>query len=261
MIGTHDLERPIGASSIDGLTVGEERAGDVLRLAAWEAKEPRLACGITTERAGDFGVSGAASERVLDRYGGLAETLGFTRVSVPLQVHGSDVAETMPVGGGDRVVVELTGRLDGQIATGPGGLLVSTAADCVPAYLWDRSNDAVGLVHAGWRGVASEILAGALRRMRRRRDDEILVHLGPAICGACYEVDRPVLDALGVEGERALVDLRGLLVRQALEHGVRRADITVSRLCTSCGLESLHSHRGSGGSAGRMAAFLGLRAP
>ena len=83
----------------------------------------------------------------------------------------------------------------------------------------------LGLLHAGWRGVAAGILPRALHRMRIPGDGvhgeslvaDILVHLGPAICGRCYEVDEPVLGQLGFEGDRALVDLRGVLVGQATE--------------------------------------------
>ena len=87
----------------------------------------------------------------------------------------------------------------------------------------------------------------------------IRLHLGPAICGLCYEVDRQVLEQLGRPENRAFLDLRGLLLQQALEGGVEEDLITVSAQCTRCGPEKLHSYRRDGQKSGRMAAFLGLR--
>ena len=88
----------------------------------------------------------------------------------------------------------------------------------------------------------------------------VRVHLGPAICGACYEVGPEVLGAFGkAQKGRGQLDLRGWLRGQAIDCGVREDRITVSTWCTRCGAEWLHSHRGSAGTAGRMAAFLGWR--
>ncbi len=260
----------LGAEALAGLSVLEARVGDMLRLQTWEALDEALVCGITTADSGDFGVAGATAGHLVDVYGALAAGLGFARVSVPLQVHGTELAlvdETVQRRSDARVVLSLAGAVDGQISLGDGCLLASTAADCVPVYLWDRSSGRLGLLHAGWRGVAAGILPRALHRMRIPGDGvhgeslvaDILVHLGPAICGRCYEVDEPVLGQLGFEGDRALVDLRGVLVGQATEAGVSRSALSVSAHCSVCGPGALYSHRDSEGKAGRMAAFVGLR--
>jgi YfiH family protein len=185
---------------------------------------------------------------------------------VPRQIHGTDVERVEPRyadGRGElpgRVRVVLAGRVDGLVVSTPGVLLASTAADCVPMSLVDPVARIIGLVHAGWRGAAAGILRRGVARVMEAgaERDRLLLHLGPAICGACYEVDRPLLEAFGVDAERGCLDLRGRLVHEALEAGLREANVTVSTLCTKCGPEDLHSHRGSGGEAGRMAAFTGF---
>ena len=252
----------LGAEPLEGRRIEETAAGVDLRLREWEA--PGLITGITTARAGNFGISTNGTDALLAAYGGLARRLGFGAVAVPRQVHGTDVQRVSGLGvtpgpeGAAQPVLLLAGRVDGLVTTRPGLLLASTAADCVPVFLRDHRARAVGLAHAGWRGVAGGILgravevmiaAGAVRHA-------LEIHLGPAICGACYEVDRPVLEALGLPGERACVDLRGVLATQAAAAGVRT--VTVSAHCTRCGSAGLHSHRGSGGQAGRMAAFIGV---
>jgi YfiH family protein len=64
-------------------------------------------------------------------------------------------------------------------------------ADCVPVFLFDPVRRAVGLVHSGWRGTAECIApkaAALLQEQYGSRPEDLLVCLGPHICGRCYEV-------------------------------------------------------------------------
>lgn len=248
--------------------VAETRKDGLLRLSQWESLDPDVVCGITTAERGDLAVAEASPERVAAVYADLARELGFRRVSVPTQVHGTDLREigaaSVPDSGA--CTVERAGRVDGQIVDGSGWLLAATAADCVPVYLWSRALGRIGLIHAGWRGAAAGILPRAISRLVRGLDrrppdpaGDLRVHLGPAICGRCYEVDTPVLSAFGLGGTRAQLDLREILAAQAAAAGVEPGALSSSRFCRACGPGDLHSHRASGGTAGRMAAFLGLR--
>src|SRR5579863_8246013 len=52
------------------------------------------------------------------------------------------------------------------LLTGQAGWTLSVrTADCFPVLLADPVRRAVAAVHAGWRGIASEILTGTLARM------------------------------------------------------------------------------------------------
>jgi len=248
--------------------VAEIPRDGMLRLSQWESLDPDVVCGITTAERGDLAVVETSPERVTSVYADLARELGFRRVSVPTQVHGTDLREigAAPVPDSGACTVHRAGRVDGQLADGSGWLLAATAADCVPVYLWSRGLGRIGLVHAGWRGAAAGIVPRAIARLVRGFDrgpscaaGDLRVHLGPAICGRCYEVDTPVLSAFGLGGTRANLDLRSILAAQAATAGVAPDALSRSRFCTSCGPGDLHSHRASGGAAGRMAAFLGLR--
>ena len=258
----------LGTDALRGIEVEETLQDGLLRLQRWTSLDSRLVCGITTAARGDLAVTDAAPERVSAVYAGLARELGFGKVSVPTQVHGTDLREfavRSDWGSGGGTVIR-AGSVDGQIADGPGWLLAATAADCVPVHLWSRELGRTGLIHAGWRGAAAGIVPRALARFERDAGrgprgmvPDLRVHLGPAICGRCYEVDEPVLSAFGFGGRRARLDLRGLLAAQAVDAGVDRRALSSSRFCTSCGPCDLYSHRASGGAAGRMAAFLGVR--
>ncbi len=163
------------------------------------------------------------------------------------------------VAGGDR---ETEGGADGHATAEAGVLMAITVADCVPVYLLDAEERAVALLHAGWRGTAAGILPGGISLLGERWGSDpggLLVHLGPAICGACYEVGPEVFGELGLEvpAQAAPVDLRDALARQARAAGVPPESITISGLCTLCGDGNLFSHRG--GRSERQAAVLGVR--
>ena len=251
-----------GAGAAEAL---EHRAAvdgvDVLVVHHWSRAFPGIVAGITM-RPADFGLaSGDSAWRVSERYEALARGLGFDSIAVARQVHGSLVRAS---DGSDQPGFRIVGEADG-LATDRSGLLMTvTVADCVPVFLLAPESRCIALLHAGWRGVAAGILdrgIAALAALRGSAAGGLQVHLGPAICGSCYEVGPEVLARFGYRAAGpGPLDLRDHLTEQALNAGVPRAAVTRSALCTSCDPRTLHSHRGSGGTAGRMAAFFGRSA-
>jgi YfiH family protein len=120
-----------------------------------------------------------------------------------------------------------------------------TVADCVPVFLAHPSGVAA-LLHSGWRGTVAGILPAAIDALGSLGlgAADLVVHLGPAICGACYEVSPDVHRQLtGRSVNRPTpVDLRDVLASQARAGGVRR--ISVSPFCTRCHQDRFFSHRG-----------------
>jgi copper oxidase (laccase) domain-containing protein len=104
----------------------------------------------------------------------------------------------------------------------------------------------VALLHSGWRGTAARIVERGIESLAQRgfATAELRLHLGPAICGVCYEVGSDVFRQLtgrDSSGASAPVDLRALIRQHAAEAGVRH--ITTSPLCTRCDNARLYSHR------------------
>ena len=208
----------------------------------------------TTRETGSFGT--ATDEpvaQVMGRWEGLQRFVARTapRLATARQVHGKRVLTHSTT---------WTGWLrsdaaDGHIAPGRGLGLAVTVADCVPVFIGHPSG-AAALLHAGWRGIAGGILCVALRELRASGLSlaELVLHLGPSICGDCYEVSPDVYNTLtGRTVERpTTIDLRGLLADQARADGVR--DIAVSPFCTLCHQGRFFSHRG--GDLGRQLGVL-----
>jgi YfiH family protein len=151
------------------------------------------------------------------------------------------------------------GHGDAIVTARAGVLLAVTVADCVPVFMVDPERRLLGLAHAGWRGAAAGVVESALEAMRRLGADELYVHLGPAICGRCYEVGPEVAAALGSPSETRYVDLRAHLAQGVVAAGVDGGRLTASSGCTRCESASFFSYRG-GDRGRRMCAFLGWRA-
>ncbi|MFL6204651.1 MAG: polyphenol oxidase family protein, partial [Acidimicrobiales bacterium] len=71
----------------------------------------------------------------------------------------------------------------------PGCVLVVRTADCAPVVLAGRA--AVGVVHAGWRGLLQGVVDEAVTALRRLDDGPFTAHVGPCIRAGCYEFDGP----------------------------------------------------------------------
>lgn len=207
----------------------------------------------------DFGLfTEAPAGAVMKRWESLAEDTGCGSMVHARQVHGRAVTlhEATPPG------LLLVPPCDGHATRRAGTLLAVSVADCVPVFVVAPRARAVMLLHAGWRGVAGGILEAGLAMLERdfgTHAREAHMHMGPAICGRCYEVGREVHDALGLPrpvAARQPVDLRRVLVHRALAAGADPAHLTTSTFCTRCADAPFFSHRG--GDAGRQIAVLGI---
>ena len=184
---------------------------------------------------------------------------GFSGVVLGTQVHRTDVVWHDRAAGW----VQLEG-VDGHATATPGVLLTVTVADCIPVYLVAPEQRVVALLHAGWRGTAAGILASGLDLLREHAGvmpGDLVMHCGIGICGACYEVGPEVLEALGLRGDGQApwrVDLRERLAEQGAASGI--PEITISSWCSAHHRPVFYSHRASGGTDGRMVAYLGMPA-
>lgn len=230
----------------------------------WAEGLPWLEQGTTVRGDGpepfDMGLFSDASpaRAVVENWERLRVDTGFPRVVHAHQVHGAAVR----VHGSGAPGLSLAEPCDGHVTATVGTLLAVTVADCVPVSVVDPGRRSVALLHAGWRGAAAGILERGIEVLRERmgsRPGDLLVHLGPAICGRCYEVGPEVFGGLGLPepGAAAPVDLRAALAHRAVAAGVGAGSVSVSAHCTLCGDPGLFSHRG--GDRARQVGYLGVR--
>ena len=230
--------------------------------ADWTTRFPWLIQGITGAGDGasafDLALFGQGRpNEVMGRWWALGAALGTPRLVHGHQVHGAVVRvhDEGPVG------LQVSPATDGHATRATGVLLTVSVADCVPITLVHPEERVVALLHGGWRGVAAGILErglGVLAERFQARAADLHVHLGPAICGRCYEVGPEVHRGLGLTepGAPEPLDLRAVLAERALEAGVHEDHVTASTWCTKCGETPFFSHRG--GRPERQVAFVGI---
>ena len=162
----------------------------------------------------------------------------------------------------DRVVLVESagpqGEGDAMISRVPGIALAIRTADCLPILIADSRNRAVAAVHAGWRGVVSEIAPKAIQAMHDQfgsKPEDLLVAIGPGIGPCCFEVGPEVSIQFGLEG-RTKVDLIETTCRQLGRNGVSEGQISTSGLCSFCDPSLFESYRRDREAAGRMIALI-----
>ncbi|MBI4341818.1 MAG: polyphenol oxidase family protein [Candidatus Omnitrophica bacterium] len=178
------------------------------------------------------------------------------------QVHGSSMAviqhvvdEAHPVAGCDAMLTSL-----------PRMPLVIRTADCLPLMLVDPVRRAIGIAHAGWRGLAAGLplkLLAAFRHTFQSRPEDLLVAIGPAIHPCCYEVGPEFERSFGpfvqLRGSRRTCDLIGAAIDQFRRGRVAPLHIIDSQQCTACTGSPWYSIRREGQTTGRLLSFIVIR--
>lgn len=170
--------------------------------------------------------------RVRDNRERVRAAVGAERLAQGRQVHGT------------RVVVDAEGieEADGQVTTVPGVAAMVLVADCLPVAL--AGAERVGMVHAGWRGLAAGVLERGVEAT-----GAVAAAIGPGIGPCCYEVGDDVRAVFGTS--EPTLDLKAIARARLEAAGVR--DIHDCGLCTSCDAERFFSHRRDRGVTGRQA--------
>ncbi len=145
-------------------------------------------------------------------------------------------------------------KTDGLITQDKNTFLAITVADCLPIFISEPSKKVIGLIHAGWRGLAEGILFSAVKKIRQKFKTEpqnILIGIGPSI-GIChFEVKEDVLkkfervpaNLLKKEKNKVFFDLKRVAEIQLLGLGLKKENIEISSECTFCEKEKYFSHR------------------
>lgn len=218
-------------------------------------------------------------DHVMENYRRMAAVLGVDekRMVLSYQTHTTNVRLVTEEDAGKGIVKERDYKdIDGLITNVPGITLVTFFADCVPLYFLDPVHKAIGLSHSGWRGTVSRMGAVTVDKMKEAygtRAKDLLVCIGPSICGVCYEVGEEVAlefkKAFAKENwnqilrekdnGKFMLDLwkaNEILLKEA---GVKQEHIQTTDICTHCNSDYLFSHRTCGNERGNLAAFLSLK--
>lgn len=159
---------------------------------------------------------------------------------------------------------------DAAVSGARGCVLAVLTADCLPVLLTNARGDAVGIAHAGWRGLCAGVLENTVAALARKSEDHAWrAWLGPAIGPELFEVGEEVRAAFvdrdpqgasafvpGATSGKWLGDLYALARLRLRASGV--GVITGGNLCTVSEPRRFYSYRRDR-STGRMASLIWLR--
>ena len=200
----------------------------------------------------DFG--NVAYNRVLLRRYLPAEPIWLKQVHGILPIWIDDIVTAVPEG-------------DAALCRKPGTVCVVMVADCLPIFLCDVEGRTVGVIHAGWRGLAKGIIEQSVAGMQVI-PRSLIAWLGPAIgpshfivgadvYNAFIQHDSQASEAFTPSGndyqEKWLVNIF-LLARQRLKK-IGLTKIYGGEICTFSDPVRFFSYRRDG-KTGRMAALI-----
>ena len=134
-------------------------------------------------------------------------------------------------------------------------------ADCVPVILYDPDKHVVGVIHAGRKGTQKRIVSKAISILSKSygtRPQDLVMALGPAIGGCCYEVDDSCIepfrenypdweDFVATNSKnKFMLDLLKANEMDGVRAGISIQNIHRSGECTSCNNDRWFSYRKEG---------------
>lgn len=215
---------------------------------------------------------------VMENHRRFAEAVGYPVENLVFsnQVHETKVRRVTAADRGKGIFREsdIIG-VDALITNEENVVLMTFFADCVPLFLYDKKNRAIGAAHSGWRGTVKRIGALTVNAMNKEfgtKPEDLLAVIGPSICQECYEVSEDVAESFQAEFAKNQWD--EILLRKPAhkyllnlwraneiilqEAGIPAEQIQVSGLCTCCNPDLLFSHRATHGRRGNLAGAITL---
>jgi YfiH family protein len=173
---------------------------------------------------------------------GTQSLLGWEHLATVQQVHGN---RTIYVTDDTRRDEEA----DGIVCDEPFLGLAIRAADCQIFGFYDPRMEAIGVLHAGWKGLLNDAIpafVSSMSRSFRISPSDLYVVAGPSLCTQCAEFTDPLTELKGLDpkffhGRHA--DLRGIAEDQLSALGIRSDRFERHPACTKCSASTYWSYR------------------
>ena len=153
---------------------------------------------------------------------------------------------------------------DGSITSSANTVCAVMTADCLPLFLSNTEGTKVGVIHAGWLGMAKGIIENAVYKMNTPID-EIIAWAGPCISQKHFEIGNEVRQQLGGSEDyystsendgKCFANLYRLAGERLSKLGVHK--YSYSAACTYADQDRFFSHRRDK-VTGRMASIIYLK--
>lgn len=147
--------------------------------------------------------------------------------------------------------------------------LYINSADCAIVLIYDPMNDAIGLVHCGWKGIVKKVFAKTVESMAEyfgSSPESLIVAVSASIGSCCYQIKNPIQHQYRewqpylqlLESGITAIDLRSALHDQILETNILDTCLDEHDLCTACHTELFFSFWAEKPKTGRMTSIVSL---
>lgn len=111
-------------------------------------------------------------------------------------------------------------------------------ADCIPILITEKTGNMIGCIHAGWKGLKSNIIENFFEKFNTINRHDFRVLLGPCISQKYYEVNDEILSSFTNYSKRFeknnfgnyYMDLRYIAYDILTDLGI--TNVTISKSCT-----------------------------
>lgn len=181
----------------------------------------------------------------------IAELLNISTANFikPIQTHSANIAIA------SNEILEIP-NTDAVILTQKNIVLTLNFADCTPVIIYDKKQNIVAGVHAGWRGTAQKIAQKTALKMINELNcsaENLIAVIGPCISKDSFEVSQDVIDGLTPTiktpekiyqdkgNGKFMADLKTTNKLQLEEIGIKNIDICP--YCTVINNDKFYSYR------------------
>ncbi|MEN9343804.1 MAG: hypothetical protein RLZZ453_591 [Chlamydiota bacterium] len=169
------------------------------------------------------------------------QTFALSHVASMNQVHGCRIVHVK----GPSVT-----ECDGLITNTLGLSLVALHADCQAAIFYDPKRNALGIVHAGWRGQMAGIYAACVQSMQNAfgsLPQDLYVAISPSL-GPCHaeftDYQKEIPESFWLfKQNQCHFNLSAIAEKQLHDLGIPKAQIQTANLCTYQNQENFFSYR------------------
>ena len=196
-------------------------------------------------------------------------------VYLPHQIHGDEILkidESFSEISADEKAERLNG-VDALISNIKNICICVSTADCVPILIYDKENDVIAAIHAGWRGTVKRIVEKTISKMRdeyNTNPEDCISLIGPSISKERFEVGDEVYDmfknekfnmkdiaslfpiANNLGKHKWHIDLWAANKLQLIGTGIKESNIEIAGICTYDNADTYFSARKLGVSSGRI---------
>ncbi|KKS26378.1 MAG: Multi-copper polyphenol oxidoreductase, laccase [Parcubacteria group bacterium GW2011_GWA2_42_11] len=204
------------------------------------AKHPELKYGFSEKADGNMKLNG---EPEFDKIIYHNREVYFKKEGVSDKIYWPKINHTSAVEVvGENGVSEGLNEYDALIADKPNVFLAATAADCFLLYFYDPIKKAIGLAHAGWRGILGGITKNTISALRENfgsLPENILLGISPGIQVDHFFVREDAIKQfeeynkyISKKGPSYYINLPRIIIEQAMAKSVKLGNIESSGECT-----------------------------